>query len=74
MAARSVEAIVPNNEDYSASVIHTFVEVGIVTLPYSFIVIMPRSIIKRLYVETSAYFVLKGGNVAVFGFVFVTLA
>ena len=65
MAARSVGAIVPNNEDSSASVIHTFVEVGIVTLPYLFIVIMPRSIIKRLYVETSAYFVLKGGNVAV---------
>ena len=38
---------------------------GIVTLPYSFIVIMSRSIIKRLYGETSAYFVLKGGNVAV---------
>lgn len=65
IAVRSVGAIVPNNADSSASVIHTFVEVGIVTLPYSFIVIMSRSIIKRLYGETSAYFVLKGGNVAV---------
>ena len=61
IAVRSVGAIVPNNADSSASVIHTFVEVGIVTLPYSFIVIMSRSIIKRLYGETSAYFVLKGG-------------
>ena len=64
MAARSVEAITPNNLTNSISLIHTLaVSDGTAILPHPSIVIVVRFIGYALYGETSAYLALKGGYV-----------